>query len=138
MKKNKAGIGQILAAHTTRYRMIKLDLRFPVVASIVLTTSFVLMPVARAATGGGIPPERHQACMTYGAFATKVWQLKNAGYDENSAGAKLIGRTQAMSTPALAKKILDITSYVYSKPMSEAGARSGIYDLCTSGKLDEM
>lgn len=118
--------------------MIKSNLRVRVVASIIVAASFVHMPVARAATGGGIPPERHQACMTYGAFATKVWHLKNAGYDENSAGAKLIGRTQAMSTPALAKKILDITRYVYSKPMTEAGARSGIYDLCASGILDEM
>ena len=117
--------------------MIKSTLRVRVIASIVVAASFVHMPVARAATGGGIPPESHQACLTYGAFTTKVWQLKNAGYDENSAGAKLIGRTQAMSTPALAKKILEITRYVYSKPMTEAGARSGIYDLCASGILDE-
>lgn len=43
-----------------------------------------------------------------------------------------------MSTPSLAKKILDITRYVYSKPMAEADAHSGVYDLCVSGKLDKM
>jgi hypothetical protein len=109
------------------------------VASIAISaTWFMAVSVANAGTGGGISPERHETCALYAKLANKVWKLKSSGYEKESVETKLIGELRAMSTPVLAKRILDITRHVYSKPMNEASARDTTYDLCASGKLQDM
>ena len=105
---------------------------------VIFATSFMVVSVARAGTGGGITPEQHKTCALYAKLAVKVWKLKNSGYEKESVETKLIGEHRAVSTPILAKRILDITCHVYSKPIDEASARDTTYDLCATGKLQDM
>jgi hypothetical protein len=106
-------------------------------AGLIMAAGFVCTHGAIASSGGGVSKDRHEVCLSYSKIAEKVADRKTRGADRNLTEAEIIGQMNGLRYPNLAKKVMDISSYVYSKSMSRDQARDSVYEMCTSGILDK-